>query len=78
MERSILLFEPDFPCWDEETFALAGEAPSSIRELCGNGFLVPAEAGYVLSEKGENFRQEQAKENYISALPIPKFDPLLS
>ena len=78
MERSILLFEPDFPCWDEETFALAGEAPSSIRELCGNGFLVPAEAGYVLSEKGEKFRQEQAKENYISALPIPKFDPLLS
>ncbi len=74
MERSILLFEPDFPCWDEETFALAGEDPVFVKKLAQAEYIKPASDGFVLTEKGEELREKQAEENWLAAAPIPDFD----
>ena len=72
--RSILLFEPDFPCWDEETFALAGEDPASLAQMLKEGCLIQAAGGYVLTEKGENERRREAEANWLSYAPTPSFD----
>lgn len=39
MESSILLFSPEFPCWDEETVRLAGDDPSSLAGMLEAGEL---------------------------------------
>ncbi|MCE5201792.1 MAG: hypothetical protein LLF78_04700 [Synergistaceae bacterium] len=78
MERTLLLFEPDAPCWDEETFVLAGESPETVSYLLDRGYIVRAGHGYVLTEEGTAKRLEMAEEYYISAEKIPPFDPDLS
>lgn len=72
--RSILLFEPDFPCWDEETFALAGEDPASLTQLLQEGLVAQAGSGCVLTEKGESARRQEAEANWLSYAPMPPFD----
>ena len=39
LERILLLFSHERPCWDEETLALAGEDPHALRELEDSGWV---------------------------------------
>ena len=48
-EQTLLLYEEKFPCWDEETAALAGEDAASLAELAEQGLLAEAGSGYVLT-----------------------------
>lgn len=74
MERALLLFEPKFPCWDEETFALAGEG-SSPRELEKPGYAIKVKDGWVLTAAGEKARLEYAACCGLPAEEIGAFDP---
>ena len=53
MTRSLLLFRESSPCWDEETFLLAGKAPHLLHELTAKGLLRKAGGGYVLAGGGK-------------------------
>ena len=74
-EATLLLYEPDAPCWDEETFVLAGEEPGTAARLAAAGFLEAAGRGYVLTGAGLAERQRASEENYVAAAPLPQFDP---
>ena len=50
-EQTLLLYEEKFPCWDEETAALAGEDAASLAELAEQGLLAEAGNGYVLTAR---------------------------
>ena len=71
---SLLLYEPEAPCWDEETFSLAGEDPTAIKRLAADGLLEKAGGGYVLTAKGLSEREKAGEENYVAVEPLPKFD----
>lgn len=74
MEEILLLFEDKFPCWDEETAALAGGDAASLRELEERGLLSESAGGYVLTPAGDNRRLLLAKESFLPVLPIGEFD----
>lgn len=65
MGAPILLFSPEFPCWDEETVRLAGDDPSSLVEMLEAGELAQRGGGYVLTSKGETMRRELAQSIYV-------------
>ncbi|BDF78486.1 hypothetical protein [Pyramidobacter piscolens] len=67
MESSILLFSPEFPCWDEETVRLAGDDPSSLAGMLESGELARRGGGYVLTPKGEAARRELAQSICVPA-----------
>lgn len=70
MESSILLFSPEFPCWDEETVRLAGDDPSSLAGMLENGELAHRGGGYVLTPKGEAARRELARSTGVPAVDM--------
>lgn len=74
MEQELLLFEDKFPCWDEETVALAGGDAASMRELEEQGLLSEAGSGYVLTAEGEKRRIALARESFIPVSPIGSFN----
>lgn len=74
MEQVLLLFEDKFPCWDEETVALAGEDAASLRELEEAGLLSEAGGGYVLTAAGERKRVELAEASFIPVSRIGVFN----
>ncbi|MDY3869073.1 MAG: hypothetical protein SOZ52_06855 [Pyramidobacter sp.] len=75
MMQSLLLFEDSFPCWDEETFALAGEEPQSLIWLTERGLVEKRGDGCILTPEGETERLKCAQEMGVPALPIRPFDP---
>ena len=74
MEKELLLFDEHFPCWDEETCALADGEPQNLAKLEWRGLLSRAGGGYVLTPDGDAWRLKAAAENFIPASPIPPFD----
>ncbi|HIT03322.1 MAG TPA: hypothetical protein IAC22_02360 [Candidatus Caccocola faecipullorum] len=74
MEQELLLFEDKFPCWDEETVALAGGDAASLCELEERGLLAEAGNGYVLTAEGEKKRVELAEESFLPVSPIGEFN----
>ena len=74
MERALLLFEDKFPCWDEETFVLAGENLLYLKALEKAGLLARAGGGYVLTGAGEAKRMEAAERSCLPIAPIGPFD----
>lgn len=74
MEQELLLFEEKFPCWDEETVALAGGEAASLRELVDRGLLAEAGRGYVLTAEGEKTRVKLAQESFLPVTHIGEFD----
>ena len=74
MEKELLLFDAGFPCWDEETCALADGEPRNLEKLAALGLLSRAGGGYVLTPEGDAERLKLAGENFIPASPIPAFD----
>lgn len=76
MTLPLLRFEDRFPCWDEETFSLAGEAPSALGALAAKGLLREAGGGYVLTPAGDRDRLKCAERLRIPAFAaIEPFDP---
>ena len=61
-ESCLLLFSHERPCWDEETLALAGEAPHALRELLKSGDLMKIAAGYGLTPQGVRTRERVSRE----------------
>ena len=74
MEQELLLFEDKFPCWDEETVALAGGDAASLCELEERGLLAEAGNGYVLTAEGEKKRVKLAEESFLPVSPIGEFN----
>ncbi|MEG1912830.1 MAG: hypothetical protein RR091_10110 [Cloacibacillus sp.] len=75
MERALLLFEDKFPCWDEETFVLAGENLLLLGKLEAAGLLARAGGGYVLTKAGEKLRRKTAEQSCLPASDIGPFVP---
>lgn len=75
LRRGLLLFEPDFPCWDEETVSLAGENKYAIRYLCDSGYVSASGEGFILTDLGIRTRMEIAEEYGMKTEPIKSFDP---
>ena len=75
MDRALLLFEDKFPCWDEETFVLAGENFLYLKELESAGYLTRAGGGYVLTAEGEKKRKKAAEHSCLPITPIGRFSP---
>ena len=73
-EAALLLYEPSAPCWDEETFVLAGEAPGTADRLTSLGLLEKTAGGCILTAKGLAEREAAGRENYIAAEPLPPFE----
>ena len=61
-ESCLLLFSHERPCWDEETLALAGEAPQALEELLKSGNLMRVAAGYGLTPQGVRTRERVSRE----------------
>lgn len=61
-ESCLLLFSHERPCWDEETLALAGEAPQALEELLKSGDLMRVAAGYGLTPQGVRTRERVSRE----------------
>lgn len=66
-EDLITLFDSQNPCWTKELFLAAGEDPSELDELAGEGFLSIEDNIYALTEKGREKFCERQKELYIDA-----------
>ena len=62
LERILLLFSHERPCWDEETLALSGEDPHALRELEDSGDLMRIAASYGLTPQGVRTRERVAQE----------------
>ena len=76
MTRSLLLFRESSPCWDEETFLLAGKAPHLLHELTAKGLLRKAGGGYVLTPEGDMERLRCADRLRLTAFAAETpFDP---
>ncbi|WP_352402403.1 hypothetical protein [Synergistes jonesii] len=74
IERALLLFDEEFPCWDEETFALAGEDFTTLKKLCEIGLLAEAGCGYVLTAEGGRVHAECSERLELPARQIGDFD----
>lgn len=74
MKHTLLLFSNDAPCWDQETFVLAGENLDSIGYLLSEEYIEECQDGFVLTHKGVRAREDMAKELYVSADKITTFD----
>lgn len=61
-ESCLLLFSHKRPCWDEETLALAGEAPHALGELLKSGDLMRIAAGYGLTPQGVRTRERVSRD----------------
>lgn len=60
-ENVLLLFNTNYPCWNEELVRLAGEDPSMLEILETEGYLERTDTCYVLTESGkEKFREVAA------------------
>ena len=68
-ENLLLLFTAQLPCWDEETVILAGENPTSLRELVQSGDLMKLGSGYVLTPEGVKTREKISNELFIPVTP---------
>ena len=69
VERVLLLFSPDHPCWDRETVSLTGEDPSALTELAGTGDVAPLGGGFVLTSRGVQTRERISRELCVPAAP---------
>lgn len=74
MEQTLLLFDEKFPCWDEETVALADGDAASLCELEERGLLAEAGNGYVLTAEGEKMRVKLARESSLPVSHIGEFN----
>ena len=70
MERCLLLFSSEFPCWDGETLALAGEDPSALEKLCEERLLLRCGGGYSLSPCGVVCREALSEELCVPVEPL--------
>ena len=72
-EAALLLYEPSAPCWDEETFVLAGEAPGTADRLTSLGLLEKTAGGCILTAKGLAEREAAGRELvFLSSEPWPE------
>ena len=72
MERVLLLFSPEHPCWDRETVSLAGEDPSALAQLAEAEDIVPMGGGFVLTSKGIQTRERVSRELCVPTSPITR------
>ncbi|MDO4987598.1 MAG: hypothetical protein Q4E17_01005 [Synergistes sp.] len=70
--RVLLLFSDKFPCWDEETFSLAGVPSSYYTFLEDKGCLARDGNALILTEKGAETRRQIALRIGIPAFEISK------
>lgn len=72
MEKLLLLFTQELPCWDHESVSVAGEDPENLDVLLQSGDLAKIGSAYVLTEQGAITRKHAAKEMYIPVTPTGK------
>lgn len=73
MEYSIMLYSPEFPCWDAETVAAVGDDPTVLDDLADAEAIAPLGGGWVLTPKGEALRQDLSAELGVPSSPVTEF-----
>lgn len=69
MEKLLLLFTQELPCWDHEAVSVAGEDPENLDVLLQSGDLAKIGSAYVLTEQGAITRKHAAEEMYTPVTP---------